>query len=136
MLTRFFWKIYYSFFLLFKRILITIHLANLFDYSSNKIKVKDNSGKEHEADKVIITVPLKILQEGMIHFTPQLPQYKSKAIHSLEVMRGFNVFSNVKKSFMVLIHCLRILSKVVDNGYIMMRLMGKILMIIFLVFCV
>ena len=69
------------------------------DYSSDKILVTDNGGLTYEADKVLVTVPLKILQEGSIHFTPSLPQSKIKAMNSLEVMPGFKCFIKCDQKF-------------------------------------
>lgn len=69
------------------------------DYSSDKIKISDNRANTYQADKVIITVPLKILQEGSINFTPSLPSSKIKAINSLEVMPGFKCFMKCEQKF-------------------------------------
>lgn len=69
------------------------------DYSSDTIKVTDTTGKQYEADKLIITVPLEILQEGNIKFTPELPKSKTKAIDSLEVMPGFKCFLKCEQKF-------------------------------------
>jgi lysine-specific histone demethylase 1B len=41
---------------------------------------------------VIVTVPLKILQNGMIRFTPELPTHKKDAISSLGMEAGMKVF--------------------------------------------
>ena len=69
------------------------------DYSSDKIKITDNGEHIYEADKVIVTVPLKILQEGSIKFTPSLPKEKIKAINRLEVMPGFKCFIKCDQKF-------------------------------------
>lgn len=69
------------------------------DYSIDKIKITDKGGNTYEADKVIVTVPLKILQEGSINFTPSLPQSKIEAMNSLEVMPGFKCFIKCDQKF-------------------------------------
>lgn len=69
------------------------------NYTNDKIKVTDSTGNQHKADKVIITVPLKILQEGSIDFTPALPKSKTKAIDGLEVMPGFKCFLKCEQKF-------------------------------------
>lgn len=68
------------------------------DYSSDQVAI--TAGKEsYQAAKCIITVPLKMLQEKSINFTPALPTYKQKAISSLEVMPGFKCFLKTSQKF-------------------------------------
>jgi monoamine oxidase len=68
------------------------------DYSGDKVSLTAGA-KAYEADKVIITVPLKILQEGSINFTPTLPKDKIKAMNRLEVMPGFKCFMKCDQKF-------------------------------------
>ena len=68
------------------------------NYTGDKVMVTAN-GNTYEADKCIITVPLKILQEGSINFSPSLPDYKQQAISSLEVMPGFKCFIKTSQKF-------------------------------------
>lgn len=68
------------------------------NYTGDKVIVTAN-GASYEADKCIITVPLKILQENSINFTPSLPSYKQEAISSLEVMPGFKCFLKTSQKF-------------------------------------
>ncbi len=68
------------------------------DYTQNKIIVKTTAG-EFTSDKVIISVPLKILQLGIIQFTPAFPQGKMDTIQSLEVWDGFKAFFEFKTNF-------------------------------------
>eukprot|EP00116_Pleurobrachia_bachei_P000905 sb/3461167/ len=49
------------------------------DYSGDKVIVKTNKD-EHLTDKVIVTLPLAILQSNDVTFTPLLPDWKSHCI--------------------------------------------------------
>uniref|UniRef100_A0A674P4P2 [histone-H3]-N(6),N(6)-dimethyl-L-lysine(4) FAD-dependent demethylase n=1 Tax=Takifugu rubripes TaxID=31033 RepID=A0A674P4P2_TAKRU len=53
------------------------------DYSGDVVKVTSTNGSQWTAHKVLVTVPLTLLQKNMIHFNPPLPERKLKAIHSL-----------------------------------------------------
>uniref|UniRef100_UPI004048C6A4 flavin monoamine oxidase family protein n=1 Tax=Roseivirga sp. TaxID=1964215 RepID=UPI004048C6A4 len=68
------------------------------DYSGNQIVVDTNNG-EFIADKVIISVPLQILKDGDISFTPNLPQSKLTAINETVVWEGFKAFFEFSTNF-------------------------------------
>ncbi len=51
------------------------------------------------ADKVVISVPLKILKDGDISFTPKLPQSKLNAINNVIVWDGFKAFFEFTSNF-------------------------------------
>lgn len=68
------------------------------DYSGEQILV-NTANEELTADKVIITVPLKILQAGDIAFTPQLPSDKQTAIDEASVWEGLKVFFEFSQQF-------------------------------------
>ncbi|XP_041104008.1 lysine-specific histone demethylase 1B [Polyodon spathula] len=53
------------------------------DYSGDEIKVATSNGSQWTAQKVLVTVPLALLQKNVIQFNPPLPERKLKAIHSL-----------------------------------------------------
>ena len=38
-----------------------------------------------EADQVVVTLPVGVLQKNMVEFSPPLPAWKNKAIHSLQM---------------------------------------------------
>ncbi|MFK7905487.1 MAG: flavin monoamine oxidase family protein [Chitinophagales bacterium] len=68
------------------------------DYSGDQVVVNTQNG-QHTADKVIISVPLKILQEGDISFEPTLPQDKVDAIEEALVWDGFKAFIEFSEKF-------------------------------------
>ncbi|XP_064652344.1 lysine-specific histone demethylase 2-like [Lineus longissimus] len=53
------------------------------DYTNDEIVVTSTDGTEHRAEKVLVTVPLAILQKGLLKFKPCLPTEKLKAINGL-----------------------------------------------------
>lgn len=53
------------------------------DYSGDVVKVTSSNGSQWTAQKVLITVPLTLLQMNLIQFIPPLPERKLKAINSL-----------------------------------------------------
>ena len=66
------------------------------DYSSDKILVQTNAGKKYPADKVLVTVPITILQSGDITFKPGLPTKQITSIkeeHMPGGLKGFIEFS-------------------------------------------
>ncbi|KAG8571873.1 hypothetical protein GDO81_011814 [Engystomops pustulosus] len=57
--------------------------VNRIDYSGHDISLTTSDGKLYRAQKVLVTVPLALLQQNIIHFSPPLPEKKVKAINSL-----------------------------------------------------
>ncbi|XP_045353225.1 lysine-specific histone demethylase 1B isoform X2 [Leopardus geoffroyi] len=53
------------------------------DYSGDEVRVTMTDGTGCTAQKVLVTVPLALLQKGAIHFNPPLSDKKMKAINSL-----------------------------------------------------
>ncbi|ERE77440.1 lysine-specific histone demethylase 1B [Cricetulus griseus] len=53
------------------------------DYTGDEVQVTTTDGMGHSAQKVLVTVPLAILQKGAIQFNPPLSEKKMKAINSL-----------------------------------------------------
>ncbi|SHG48296.1 flavin monoamine oxidase family protein [Flagellimonas flava] len=68
------------------------------DYSGDQIVVNTQNGR-HLADKVVLSVPLKILQDRDISFTPSLPKDKLKAINGSRVWEGFKAFFEFSNKF-------------------------------------
>lgn len=69
------------------------------DYHDNDVVVRDQDGNSYAAEKLIITVPIKILQDGGIRFTPPLPEEKLEAIEYAPVWGGIKVFLEFSESF-------------------------------------
>ncbi|MEO0895518.1 MAG: NAD(P)/FAD-dependent oxidoreductase [Bacteroidota bacterium] len=69
------------------------------DYSGEKIQVTTSQNELIEADKVIVTIPVKMLQLDSIAFTPALPQAKKEAIESIDMEYGIKVFIEFEEKF-------------------------------------
>ncbi|MEM7215442.1 MAG: FAD-dependent oxidoreductase [Pseudomonadota bacterium] len=69
------------------------------DYSGNQVQVSTRSGGRFTADKVLVTVPLKMLQSGSIRFQPALPSSKQSAIRSAKAWPGLKMFIQFSKKF-------------------------------------
>jgi len=69
------------------------------DRSGERIVVTDASGVQHEADRVLITAPLKVLQGDTIAFEPALPSWKRDAIDAVTMPNGLKAFLVFKERF-------------------------------------
>ncbi|XP_055996920.1 lysine-specific histone demethylase 2-like isoform X1 [Ostrea edulis] len=69
------------------------------DYSEETITVFSESGKQWKADKVLVTLPLAVLQEGDLEFVPTLPEWKSKAMMSLGVGKVEKIILRFSRPF-------------------------------------
>jgi monoamine oxidase len=69
------------------------------DYASEKVKLKTAGHKVFEVDRVLLTVPVKILQNGLITFVPPLPQSKTEAINQVLVGDGIKIFIEFHNRF-------------------------------------
>uniref|UniRef100_A0A8D3CGY0 [histone-H3]-N(6),N(6)-dimethyl-L-lysine(4) FAD-dependent demethylase n=1 Tax=Scophthalmus maximus TaxID=52904 RepID=A0A8D3CGY0_SCOMX len=61
----------------------TLDQVQAIDYSGDVVRVTSSNGSQLTAQKVLVTVPLTLLQKNLIQFNPPLPERKLKAIHSL-----------------------------------------------------
>ena len=68
------------------------------NYSGDQVILNTATG-QYIADKIIVSVPLKILQDGDIIFTPTLPQVKQDAINSTTIWEGFKAFIEFSNKF-------------------------------------
>jgi monoamine oxidase len=68
------------------------------DNTNDKIIMTTQNGA-YTSDKVIVSVPLKILQDGDLLFTPKLPQYKIEAINNTTIWDGFKTFIEFSTKF-------------------------------------
>lgn len=68
------------------------------DYSNDQVIVNTPTG-QFTADKVIVSVPLKILQDGDISFIPAFPEDKQEAINETIIWEGFKAFFEFSQNF-------------------------------------
>ena len=68
------------------------------DYTNDKVIVTAG-GSTYEADKVIVTVPLKILQAEYIEFVPALSSNKQQAINAIGMEAGMKVYLKFNTNF-------------------------------------
>lgn len=68
------------------------------DYSDSQVVITTQNG-QFLADKIIVSVPLKILQDGDISFIPSLPQDKLNAINDTIIWEGFKAFFEFSEKF-------------------------------------
>ncbi len=68
------------------------------DYSNPKISVKTIENT-FLADRVICSLPVKMLQQGMVSFNPPLPRRKQKAIKNVRVWDGCKAFIAFEEKF-------------------------------------
>ena len=69
------------------------------DYSGDRIVVADAQGISRHADRVIVTVPLKLLQRGDIQFEPPLPESRQNLIANANVWSGLKAFIEFAQPF-------------------------------------
>ncbi|MEM9955174.1 MAG: FAD-dependent oxidoreductase [Chloroflexota bacterium] len=69
------------------------------DYGNDGVVVTDQDDNTYEADKIIMCVPLKILQDGDISFNPSLPRNKARAIENANIWGGIKVFIEFTEAF-------------------------------------
>ena len=68
------------------------------DYRGDQV-ILNTQNKQYLADTVIISVPLKILQDGHVGFSPALPQDKLDAINNTTIWEGFKAFFEFSEKF-------------------------------------
>lgn len=69
------------------------------NYGADGATLHTQTGERYEADKVLITVPIRILQQGHIRFSPALPSRKVEAINKVFVGDGVKIFIQFKEKF-------------------------------------
>ena len=63
------------------------------------MQLTDKNGNGYSADKVVIAVLMKILQDGVVSFTPTLPQGKQDALDEAVIWIGFKGFFEFSERF-------------------------------------
>jgi monoamine oxidase len=69
------------------------------DYSNDSIEVTDKNGILYAGDKVIVTIPITILQDEYIEFVPSLPLSKIEAFNKIGMGPGMKVFLKFSSKF-------------------------------------
>lgn len=69
------------------------------DYSGNTITITDTSGHTHQANKVIVTVPLAILKSNGINFNPGLPSINTNAANKFGMDPCMRLIIDFKTNF-------------------------------------
>ena len=69
------------------------------DYTASGVVVNCMDGSTYTADKVLITVPLPILKENSIAFTPALPASKTAAIENIGMGTGMKILLKFSETF-------------------------------------
>ena len=83
------------------------HVVKSIDYTGAKImltgeKIISDTASENfsvEADRVIVTVPVSVLKDGDITFTPALPAAKTTALSRMEMDTAIRVVLEFKQNF-------------------------------------
>jgi len=69
------------------------------DHSGDKVHLTDAGGERWIADRIVLTVPMKILQDGDIEFTPALPESHVDALDRANIWTGMKVFLQFSEAF-------------------------------------
>jgi monoamine oxidase len=69
------------------------------DWASDIITITDSAGKQYTAKKVIVTVPLSILKNGDIAFSPSLPGSTTGAMANFGMDAAVRLILDFKKNF-------------------------------------
>ncbi len=72
---------------------------NAIDYSGAKIILYDEAGNIYEADKVIVTLPISILKNQSVLFTPALDANRLNAFQKIGMDRGLKVILKFDERF-------------------------------------
>lgn len=69
------------------------------DYQGDVVKVVTEAGEVLVADRVLVTVPITMLQQEFIKFTPAMSPQKVAAINAEEMPPGFKMFIEFTEKF-------------------------------------
>jgi monoamine oxidase len=69
------------------------------NYQGDKVLLLTGNNETYEADKVLITTPIKTLQNEQIVFQPALPTDKKEAINKVFMGDGIKIFIEFKEKF-------------------------------------
>lgn len=80
------------------KIILDTPITNI-NYQGDKVLLASDNNETFEADKVLITIPIKILQNEQIAFQPALPSDKKEAINNISMGDGIKIFIEFKEKF-------------------------------------
>ena len=69
------------------------------NYGGRRVELETTDGRRFVADKVIVTVPIGVLQRGAIQFTPPLSENQQAALDEVRFFRGFKLFLKFSENF-------------------------------------
>lgn len=101
---KFFNTTWYGFFERFvvpeiRKAITTNAVVSQISHDTDGVTVRLQNGRQFEADRVLVTVPLSVLQRGSIRFSPDLPTQIPKALRRMEFGNGFKVFLKFRERF-------------------------------------
>jgi monoamine oxidase len=73
--------------------------VNQIDYSGDQVIVTNENGDEFTGDRVIVTVPIKILQNQSINFIPAFDSGRQEAIDKVDMPDGLKVLIEFSEKF-------------------------------------
>lgn len=74
-------------------------IVTAINYNADTIEITDSNGQNYSADKVIIAVPITVLKDGDINFTPALPSIKTESFQQLGMEAGMKAFLRFSNKF-------------------------------------
>ena len=69
------------------------------EYGDGGVRLTDTGGGVHQADRVVVTVPVAVLQQGLIAFDPPLPDDRLETLDDARVWSGFKAFIEFDQRF-------------------------------------
>ncbi|MEM9042204.1 MAG: FAD-dependent oxidoreductase, partial [Actinomycetota bacterium] len=69
------------------------------EYGDGGVRLTDSDGGVHEADRGVVTVPVAILQQGLVEFDPPLPDDRLDTLDDARVWSGFKAFVEFGEPF-------------------------------------
>lgn len=69
------------------------------NYTEEMVYLKTEQGVNYEAERVVLALPLGVLQQNYLSFTPSLPDNKQEAIRNLGIDTGLKLILKFSKRF-------------------------------------
>jgi len=74
-------------------------VVNKINYTEAPLVISCDNGNTYEADYVIVTASMKVLQDNLIRFVPELPEEYSKVLNQFEMEPAVKIFVEFKDKF-------------------------------------